>query len=97
MADTPEVQHAAPKGHYSGSNKIPTVDKFLASFDKDKKARDAQIDNELRQRQTATGDGDAVPHQNQKPIKGGKVVTDPVTGNNVEVSVASPLRVGYNR
>ena len=87
MSDEQDVQYAAPKGHYSGKNKIPTVDKFIQSLDKDKKNRDAQIDAELSQRQNAAGaGGDAVPHTPQKPIKGEKKVTDPVTGSEVEVN-----------
>ena len=86
MSDEQDVQYAAPKGHYSGKNKIPTVDKFIQSLDKDKKDRDARIDAELAQRQDAAGaGGDAVPHTPQKPIKGEKKVTDPVTGSEVEV------------
>ena len=42
-----------PGGHYSGRNKIPTVDKFLQSLDRDKKARDEAIDKELQDRNHA--------------------------------------------
>jgi hypothetical protein len=85
MAD--QQQHG-PGGYYSGKNKIPTVDKFLSSLDKDKKARDAEIDAAARQKQAdraGKGGAEAVPHQPSPPQKGGKQVTDPVTGKEIEV------------
>ena len=36
-------------------------------------------------RQTLGGGSDAVAHKQSKPLKGGKLVTDPVTGSTVEV------------
>ena len=90
-----------------GQNKIPTINKFLQNLDKDKKgaalaqssrlakltalARDARIDQELRQRKAPHGDGagDAVPHSPTSSVKGAKSVTDPVTGRQVEVCIAS--------
>ena len=86
MAD--DQQQHVPGGHYSGQNKIPTVNKFLQNLDRNKKQRDAQIDEELRQQKPASGTkgSDAVPHAQTSTIKGAKSVTDPVTGNQVEIA-----------
>ncbi|MCJ1418967.1 hypothetical protein MMC32_005318 [Xylographa parallela] len=75
-----------PGAHYSGRNKIPTVDKFLKSLDRDKAERDRKIDEELRGR--ADGRSDAVPHTPDKPDKAGsvKTVTDPTTGHQVQIA-----------
>ena len=32
-----------PGGHYSGRNPVPTIQKFMANLDSDKKERDRQI------------------------------------------------------
>ena len=68
-----------------GRNKIPTVDKFLQSLDRDKAERDRKIDEEIKGR--PAGAGDAVPHTPEKPDKSGtlKTVTDPTTGHLVQV------------
>jgi len=82
MSDTQDVQYNSPAGHYSNRNKVPTIDKFLASLDRDKKDRDAQIDSSAHPK---LGGSDAQEHKVQKPMKGEKTVTDPVTGAQVEV------------
>lgn len=82
MADEgPIQQQAAPGGHYSGKNKIPTVGQFIERLDKDKKDRDRQIDE-------ANGPvgGEAVPHKREKKQDAGKTVTDPTTGKQVVVA-----------
>ena len=50
-------------------------------------ARDARIDQEKPQQKSAKRgvDGDATPHTPTSRVKGAKPVTDPVTGNTVEV------------
>ncbi|WPH03183.1 meiotically up-regulated protein [Acrodontium crateriforme] len=83
MADDEHLQQqTAPTGHYSGRNKIPTVNELLAKLDKDKKERDRQID-EQRNSSPQTNEG-VKDHVNEVKAKAGqKSVTDPVTGNQV--------------
>lgn len=84
MADA-EQQHVAPGGHYSGKNKIPTVNQLLERLDKDKKDRDRQIDEQKKASKNQKN-GDAVPHQNEtKSAAGMRTVTDPVTGHQVGI------------
>ena len=42
-----------PKGHYSGHNRIPTVNQFIQNLDRDKAERDRQIDEENKARAAA--------------------------------------------
>nr|POE83353.1 meiotically up-regulated gene 190 protein [Quercus suber] len=82
MADDQPLQQSAPTGHYSGKNKIPTVNELLERLDKDKKNRDREID-EINKRKKA---GEAVPHQNEvKTSEGQKKVKDPTTGHQVVI------------
>jgi hypothetical protein len=98
MADQ---QKTGPGGHYSGHNPIPTVKQFIENLDKDKKNRDAELDQQAAAGKTpqgpvtakpsvpgASGGGGAQPHQMQKRSVDGteKTVTDPVTGNQVTIS-----------
>jgi hypothetical protein len=82
-------QQSVPAGHYSGTNKIPTINKFIESLDRDKKHRDAEIDqqkNIAKQEKNGTA---VTPHQNALPTKKGqKTVTDPVTGKEVVIEDA---------
>jgi hypothetical protein len=80
-----DAKHA-PGGHYSGRNPVPNIQRFLENMDKDKKARDAQIDAQA----TAPSAGpDAMDHSpDNKPVgvKGTrKTVTDPTTGKQVQI------------
>ncbi|MCJ1313286.1 hypothetical protein MMC25_006963 [Agyrium rufum] len=78
-----QQQQVKPGGHYSGQNKVPTISKFLANLDKDKKDRDAQIEESKKNKVSG---GDAVPHHNEKPnTSGRKTVTDPTTENQVQI------------
>ncbi|KAH6656410.1 hypothetical protein BKA67DRAFT_654749 [Truncatella angustata] len=77
-----EQEHHAPGGHYSGRNRIPNIHEFVASLDRDKKNRDAQIDTTQK-----PNGSNVLPHQAEKRRRG-KVVTDPVTGNEVEIADA---------
>lgn len=74
-------------GHYSGFNRIPNIKEFAASLDKDKKARDAKIDEESKgkRQKGVTAHKDA-----PKKKGGGRMVTDPVTGNEVEIEDVDP-------
>jgi Ca2+-dependent lipid-binding protein len=64
----------------------------LLSYDKQRiltlnSERDAQLDQELKASQRpGTNTSDISAHVEAKPIKGGKIVTDPVTGNSVEIA-----------
>lgn len=90
MAD--ETVHV-PGAHYSGKNKIPTVNQFIERLDRDKKERDKQIDEQQRANKTQATpkkqqqDGDAVEHQEQElAVKGSqKKVKDPTTGREVVI------------
>lgn len=78
-----------PGGHYSGRNKIPTVNQFLERLDKDKKERDKQIDEDKKAAaaQKQAGGEDVKPHQNKEmAVKGSqKRVKDPTTGREVVI------------
>lgn len=82
MAD--ELEHHAPAGHYSGRNRIPNIKQFVASLDRDKQTRDAQIDaGGLQSNKTNPG---VQEHHNMEKRKKGRIVTDPVTGKQVEIA-----------
>ncbi|KAK5136321.1 hypothetical protein LTR08_003694 [Meristemomyces frigidus] len=91
MGDNTQV---GPGAHYSGKNKIPTINQLLDRLDGDKKDRDKQIDEERKQRQarqkaagsTADANG-VVSHQNEAPrdSAGQTTVRDPTTGHQVVI------------
>lgn len=92
-----EAQTTVPGAHYSGTNKIPTIHKFLENLDRDKKHRDAEIEEqkgiaEQEKNDTTTAAATisgVTPHQNALPQKEGqKTVTDPVTGKDVVIEDA---------
>ena len=85
MADA-QQQHA-PGGHYSGSNKIPTINQFIEKLDRDKATRDKQIDEQKRAKATGAT-GDAVAHQQTSDLhakENQQKVTDPTTGKEVVI------------
>lgn len=87
--------------HWSGGNRIPTVQKFLEHFDKDKKERDHRIDEENRtkkerakreQKEDKGGEQhegkheDVVSHQPRETSQAKmRTVTDPTTGKDIGV------------
>ncbi|KAI1639351.1 hypothetical protein F4809DRAFT_138302 [Biscogniauxia mediterranea] len=80
-----EKNHKIPGGgHYSGMNRIPNIKEFAASLDRDKKERDARIDAEQNANQKNKGVKEHV-NKNNTGKGNGRVVTDPVTGNQVEI------------
>lgn len=81
-----EQQQHKPGGHYSGANPVPTISKFLESLDKDKKARDAEIDQRKAHPQD-NSTSDATPHKTTPRPKDDsqQVVRDPVTGKDVVI------------
>jgi hypothetical protein len=76
-----DTQHA-PGGHYSGRNRIPNIQEFVASLDRDKRERDAQIDAALKENKKNKS---IAEHKIEDTKKPGRKVTDPVTGRQVEI------------
>ncbi|KAI1179559.1 C2 domain-containing protein [Nemania sp. FL0916] len=79
-----QKEQRVPGGHYSGNNRIPNIKEFAAALDRDKKERDAKIDAELK------GNRKNKDIKEHKPENGylaghGRVVTDPVTGKEVQI------------
>lgn len=84
----PEAKKA-PGAHYSGRNPVPNIQRFIESLDTDKKNRDAKLtaDESAGQKLNQTN-GEAKDHRDGQPhgVKGTrKTVTDPVTGNQVQI------------
>ncbi len=79
-----EQEHVHPGGHYSGLNRIPNIKEFAAALDRDKKARDAKIDADLKANRK---NNDITEHHAQSGLLAGhgRVVTDPVTGREVQI------------
>jgi len=82
-----EQEHHLPQrgGYYSGRNRIPNIKEFAAALDRDKKQRDAKIDEETKHKGT-TGSG-VKDHKNSGHggAGRGRVVMDPVTGKEVTI------------
>ena len=79
-------QHkTGPGGHYSGNNPIPNIQRFVESLDKDKRERDAKINEQMKAKQTTS---DVKDHAQGQPtgVEGTrKTVTDPTTGKQVQI------------
>ncbi|KAI8661841.1 hypothetical protein NCS55_01055400 [Fusarium keratoplasticum] len=82
-------EHVVPSGrqHYSGQNRVPNVREFMEQLDQDKKARDAAIDQELKQNKIH---GETKDHKNDRAEairrkKDTRKVRDPVTGKDVDI------------
>src|ERR1700753_2047435 len=87
----PKPTPAPARGPYSGANPIPTVQEFIERLDIGKKERDEEIDKEETVKKPAAKQEtpEAVaPSQPLQAGKGQKVVTDPVTGNEVVIENA---------
>lgn len=77
---------SAPGGHYSGKNPIPNIQKFVESLDKDKKERDAKINEQAKSQPTSSSE--VKDHKSGQPtgVEGSrKTVTDPTTGREVQI------------
>jgi tRNA(Glu) U13 pseudouridine synthase TruD len=87
-----QQQQHAPGGHYSGRNPIPTVRQFVENLDKDKAARDKELDEQAKQQQQQQPQ----PHkQQERKIKGTeKTVTDPTTGREVVIADVNEDMIG---
>jgi len=89
---------AAPSAkNYSGRNRIPNIKQFVEGLDKDKKARDAKIDQHQGQ-YGQTSEAVQHPTQSNKVGKNRRTVRDPVTGRDVEIDDAddSLMKAGEN-
>ncbi|CAK7567009.1 MAG: hypothetical protein SEPTF4163_004966 [Sporothrix epigloea] len=86
---TSTQEKVVPSGqHYSGTNRIPNIKQFIDSLDKDKKARDADIDTFQQQKKQQQGkNGEISEHTDSSAVKGKRqrIVTDPITGKEVEI------------
>ncbi len=89
-------QRVYPSGeHYSGTNRIPNIKQFVENLDRQKKDRDAQIDEQLKSskhhnKPQASNNGaneGIVPggSEQRKPGKNRRTVRDPITGRDVEI------------
>ena len=81
-----------PSGqHYSGTNRVPNIKQFVEGLDRQKKDRDAQIDEQQKskshQQSSNNGASDIVPgaSEQRKPGKNRRTVRDPITGHDVEI------------
>jgi hypothetical protein len=80
----PATKHV-PGGHYSGRNPVPNIQRFIESLDMDKKNRDSKLDADMKANRS---NGEVKDHIEGQPkgIKGSqKLVTDPTTGNEVQI------------
>lgn len=71
-----------PGGHYSGKNPIPNISRFIQSLDAEKAERDKRIEEEQAQNVDVS---DHVEATKEAKKEGKKIVTDPVTGSEVEI------------
>lgn len=72
-----------PGGHYSGTNPVPNIQRFIESMDANKKSRDAKI-----MLQANANDDEIKAHKAGQPtgVPGSrKTVTDPITGKQVQI------------
>lgn len=87
MSQFEQQQIPAAGQHYSAQNRVPNVRQFMDQLDQNKKARDAEIDEQLKQNKIH---GETKDHKNdraealrkQKDIR---TVRDPVTGKDVGI------------
>lgn len=82
MADPIHAQQQKSGKPWSGTNKIPNINEFVANLDRSKAERDKAID----QNGSASSSAQVTPHKNEKPKTKGKEVTDPVTGKQIVIA-----------
>jgi hypothetical protein len=85
-----------PSGqHYSGHNRVPNIQQFMATLDREKSERDALLDADADadethsqdQNQNQEADNEIATHMPPKPSgKNRRTVRDPVTGRDVEIA-----------
>ncbi|EGX96871.1 C2 domain protein [Cordyceps militaris CM01] len=81
--------HVVPSGqHYSGRNRVPNIQEFMAQLDREKQERDAEIDARLQPNDQS---GEVKEHQQRDEKtekaerKDARWVRDPVTGKDVQI------------
>jgi hypothetical protein len=76
-----------PGGHYSATNPIPNIQRFVESLDKDKKERDAKLEEQMRAKQpnNSSEAKDHKPGQPKGTAGSRKIVTDPTTQREIEI------------
>jgi hypothetical protein len=82
-----DLHKKGPGGHYSGTNPIPNIQRFIQNLDADKAERDRKINEEVQGKNTKN-DSEVQDHKEGQPvgISGTrKTVTDPTTGRQVEI------------
>lgn len=91
MSNYQAHQYPVTGQHYSGSNRIPNIKQFAESLDRDKKNRDKKVEEREHRLhhgpvQPQANGGDVQDHvPTHSAGKNRRTVTDPVTGNEVEV------------
>lgn len=78
-------ERKVPGGHYSGRNPVPNIQRFIETLDSEKKQRDKKLEDEMNANKL---NGEVRDHAQGQPvgIKGTrKTVTDPTTGNQVQI------------
>lgn len=78
-------EHVYPGGqHYSGTNRVPNIQDFIRSLDRDKRERDARIDAEHKKK-ASPGEVTTPVVEPKRPGSHLRTVRDPVTGRDVEI------------
>lgn len=82
-------QTVVPPGgqHYSAQNRVPNIQEFVQSLDRQKKERDAAIDEQLKQNKVPAEAKDQTNAPDPKH-KTTRKVRDPVTGKDVDIQDA---------
>ncbi|KAM5348642.1 hypothetical protein ACJ41O_008466 [Fusarium nematophilum] len=87
MSDFQEQVVPSGQQHYSAQNRVPNIHQFMEQLDQNKKARDAAIDEELKQNKVH---GETKDHKNERAEaarrkRDTRKVRDPVTGKDVDI------------
>lgn len=81
-----DPNQVVPSGqHYSGRNRVPNIQEFMAQLDREKQERDAEIDARLKRNEK---NGEVTEHQNRDEKaerQDARWVRDPVTGKDVQI------------
>ncbi|KAM3432325.1 hypothetical protein MY4824_006646 [Beauveria thailandica] len=78
--------HVVPSGqHYSGRNRVPNIQEFMAQLDREKQQRDAEIDANLKSNEKHGEVQAHQQHDEKAERKDARWVRDPVTGKDVQI------------
>ncbi|KAM0665415.1 hypothetical protein ACQRIU_005676 [Beauveria bassiana] len=81
-----EQNHVVPSGqHYSGRNRVPNIQEFMAQLDREKQQRDAEIDGNLKSNEKHGEVQAHQQHDEKAERKDARWVRDPVTGKDVQI------------